>query len=114
MSQPHIQTISVHEFKKRYDQSPSICLIDVREQDEWQALHIPGATLIPKDTLPEVIEEKVPAHSQPIYLHCRAGVRSLHAANRLLEMGYRELYSIDGGIMAWQQAGYPVESGEDS
>lgn len=105
-----IQTISVHELKKVYDNPDGIHLIDVRELDEWNEHHIPGAIHIPKDILPTVIQETIPQHTQTIYLHCRGGVRSLHAANCLLEMGYQKVYSVDGGIIEWINAGYPVQS----
>lgn len=106
----NIQTISVHQLKQLYDSSKNICLIDVREQDEWNEHHIPGAMHIPKDMLPSVIQSKIPEPSQAIYLHCRGGVRSLHAANCLLEMGYQNVYSVEGGILDWINAGYPVQS----
>ncbi len=109
MTDHKVNNISVHELKKRRDANPKLCLIDVREDHEWQEQHIPGALHIPKDLLVENIAAKVPAHDHPIYLHCRGGVRSLHAANSLLSMGYKEVYSIDGGIIEWEKSGYPIE-----
>ena len=110
MTEHKIKTINVHELKKRYDASPDLCLIDVREDDEWQALHIPGAIHIPKDALANVITAKIPDQTCPIYLHCRGGVRSLYAANTLAELGYQDVYSVDGGIIEWADAGYPVKA----
>lgn len=104
-----INRIDIHELKKQYDNSPDLCLIDVREDDEWQALHIPRAIHIPKDVLGERIGKTMPNKTCPIYLHCRGGVRSLYAAQVLLELGYQQVYSIDGGLMDWANAGYPVE-----
>ncbi len=109
MTEPKINTISVQELKKRRDLNPELCLIDVREDDEWQEQHIPGALHIPKDALVECISAKVPEREKPIYLHCRGGVRSLHAANHLLALGYKEVYSVDGGIVEWVKSGYPIE-----
>lgn len=109
MSESKINTIDVHELKKRRDNNPELCIIDVREKHEWQEIHIPGALHIPKDELSEYITAKISDHSCPIYMHCRGGVRSLHAAQTLLSMGYKEVYSINGGIIAWETAGYPVE-----
>lgn len=105
-----IQTISVHQLKKQYDTVSDLCLIDVRELNEWQEEHIPRALHIPKDELSVMILEKVPERSQPIYLHCRGGVRSLYAAHCLLELGYQEVYSVDGGIVEWIKAGYPTKA----
>lgn len=109
MTDHKINTISVQELKKRRDANPNLCLIDVREDHEWELLHIPGALHIPKDNLTANIAATVPKHDQPIYLHCHAGMRSLYAAHCLLELGYKEVYSIDGGIAAWEKAGYPIE-----
>lgn len=109
MNDRKIETIDVHEFKKRRDNDPALCLIDVRERDEWQAVRIPGAILIPKDQIAMRIENQVPDRSQPIYLHCRGGVRSLHAAQTLFDLGYEALYSIQGGIAEWEACGYPVD-----
>lgn len=104
-----INTIDVHELKKRYDEIPNLCLIDVRENDEWDAMRIPGAIHIPKDQITAIIDGKVPNRAIPIYLHCQGGVRSLHAAHYLADLGYQEVYSIDGGIMEWAASGYPVK-----
>jgi rhodanese-related sulfurtransferase len=109
MTMSEINTISVHELKKRLDTDANLCLIDVREDYEWQEIRIPGALHIPKNELPTRIEAQVPARAEPIYLHCRGGVRSLDAARSLLQLGYQEVYSIDGGISEWQGSGYPTE-----
>lgn len=105
-----IQTIDVHELKKLYDTSPDLCLIDVREDHEWKEFHIPKAIHIPKDTLVSVIEDTIPNKETPIYLHCKGGVRSLYSANCLAELGYQDVYSVDGGIVEWAISGYPVKS----
>lgn len=105
-----IKTINVHELKNRMDKNAQLCLIDVRELDEWQEARIPGAMHVPKDNIALQIESFVNDKSLPIYLHCRGGVRSLYAAQCLLDLGYEEVYSIDGGIMEWAMFGYPVES----
>ena len=108
MTESKVHTISVQELNKRRTTTPHLCLIDVREDYEWEEGHIPGALHIPKDEL-VAKKKKIPGKDQPIYLHCRGGVRSLHAANSLADLGYKEVYSIDGGIMDWAKAGYPIE-----
>ncbi len=107
--EPTIQTINVTELKKHYDSDPNFCLIDVRELDEWQEIHIPKAIHICKDDIKENIQKTVSNHATPIYLHCRSGVRSMHAARTLIELGYTNVYSVDGGIIAWANAGYPTK-----
>lgn len=110
MSEPEIKRIDVHELKKRLDADPALCIIDVRELHEWQLVHIPAAIHIPQGDLAACIEAKAPERNKAIYLHCKGGVRSLAAAQRLIEMDYQEIYSIDGGIADWIMFGYPVES----
>lgn len=109
MSDNKVSTISVQAFKNHQDQHPDVCLIDVREEDEWKAMRIPGAHLIPKDQLPSAIKSLVPDRTCPVYLHCRGGVRSFQAAEHLITLGYENVYSIDGGLMAWEACGYPIE-----
>lgn len=110
MSQSKVKTISVEAFKKIWDNEINIALVDVREIDEWNQAHIPGAIHIPKDLLSEHIEVKIPERQRPIYLHCLGGVRSLYAADTLINMGYEQVFSIDGGIAAWADAGYPLKN----
>ncbi|CAM2999246.1 Rhodanese domain protein [Legionella steigerwaltii] len=109
MINPNIKTINVHQLKEMMDNNPNICLIDVRELDEWQEFHIPGALHIPKDIIASSIAAKIPNKSHPIYLHCKGGVRSLFAAQILMDLGYQEIYSVDGGIIDWAVSGYPIE-----
>ena len=109
MNEHKVSTISVKELKERRDKNATLCLIDVREPNEWDQMHIPGATLIPKGSLAAVIASKVPNYDEPIYLHCKGGVRSFDAANELINMGYKEVYSVEGGILEWAMAGYPIE-----
>lgn len=105
-----IKTINVQTFKQLYDANPNVCLIDVREQHEWDEAHIPRALHCPKDTLIAQIDALVPDRNTPIYLHCRGGVRSYVAAEALFQHGYLDVTSVDGGLLAWQGEGYPVAS----
>lgn len=108
MTKNDIKTINVHELKTKMDET-NLHLIDVRELEEWHQVRIPGALHIPKDIISAQIENQIADKSQPIYLHCKGGVRSLYAAQCLLDIGYEEVYSVDGGIMEWAMFGYPIE-----
>jgi rhodanese-related sulfurtransferase len=109
MTKHEIKTVDVHELKNKMDTQPNLCLIDVRELEEWQTARIPGAYHIPKDHIASNIESKVSDKTHPIYLHCRGGVRSLYAAQCLMDIGYEEVYSVDGGIIEWAMFGYPIK-----
>ena len=82
-------------------------VLDVRTQEEWDAGHIPGATLIPLDQLASRVSE-VPA-DQPVVVYCRSGNRSKSGRDILTAAGLEQVTSMNGGIGAWQAAGYPVE-----
>jgi len=82
-------------------------IIDVREPEEFKAERIPGATLIP---LSRFRAEDVP-EAENIILQCRSGKRSLDAAHRMAAQGRTGLYNLKGGIIAWREAGLPVEQG---
>lgn len=102
------KTIDVQELKKRRDQNPKLCIIDVREQDEWDEGHIPNALHIPKDSLVSQISKHVPDKHQAVYLHCRRGTRSAMAAGWLAAEGYTEVYTVAGGITDWAEHDYPM------
>ena len=84
-------------------------VLDVREPDEWEAGHIPGATLIPLGQLSARISE-VP-QGVDIVVVCRSGNRSYDAAAILLEAGYEQVFSMAGGVNEWIIAGYETVTG---
>lgn len=84
--------------------SNEVVLIDVREPYEHQAESIPGAILQPLATI-SVDGLPRPQNGEKIVLHCRAGIRSMNACQKLLaENPQLELYNLDGGIMSWMKA----------
>src|SRR6266436_3812315 len=101
-----IKQIDVEQARKMLDQ-PGTVLVDVRESDEWRQGHIPQALGIPRGFLELRIEEKVPDHKAPVILQCASGTRSLLAARALREMGYENVYNLNGGFNAWKDKGLP-------
>jgi rhodanese-related sulfurtransferase len=98
------------EIKRRLDRGDrSFLLIDVREESEWQAGHIPGAMHLGKGIIERDIEQKVPDTSKEIVLYCGGGFRSALAAENLGRMGYTNVISMDGGWRGWNEAGHPTE-----
>jgi len=80
--------------------------IDVRTAEEFAAGHIKGAKLIPFDELAKHLNE-IPKNKQ-VYLYCRTGQRSSHAASLLAKQGYTNIENVLGGITEWTNAGYQV------
>ena len=108
MTKNKIHTIDVQQLQAQINQDSNLCLIDVREPEEWQQGHIAEAMHIPLAEIAKRISSDVPDQQTAVYLQCKAGVRSMHAAQIISELGYSEVYSVDGGIMDWINAGYPV------
>jgi sulfur-carrier protein adenylyltransferase/sulfurtransferase len=104
-----IQETTPHEVAARVAQpNRDWVLIDVREQDEYRAGHIPGAIGCGRGILEYHIGELVPDLEQEIVLYCRGGMRSALAADSLREMGYTCVESMSGGFREWSQQELPV------
>jgi len=84
-------------------------VLDVRTQEEWNQVHIPGSTLIPLDQLQSRISE-VPKDADVLVV-CRSGNRSASARDFLLQTGYPSVTSMSGGVVQWQSQGLPTVSG---
>ncbi len=86
---------------------PRVAVIDVREAEEWEQGHIPGATHISKSYLEQQVEATVPSRRTPVVLYCAGGVRSLFAGQTLRAMGYEDVVSMAGGFQEWKARGLP-------
>src|SRR5256714_9886051 len=85
-------------------------LIDVRENEEFEAGHIPGAVHVPRSYLESRIENAVPDRGAHVVLYCASGNRSAWGAHALRELlGYENVESMRGGITLWKDRGYDVE-----
>jgi sulfur-carrier protein adenylyltransferase/sulfurtransferase len=83
--------------------------IDVREDDEWQEGHIPGAVHVPRGYLESRIESVVPNKATPVVVYCAAGARSAFAAKTLNELGYTNVTSLHGGFTDWKRNGNEIK-----
>ncbi len=84
-------------------------VLDVREQNEWDEGHIPGAVHIPRGNLESRIERAAPDPTRPVLIYCSVGNRSAFAAKTLSELGYEEVTSLAGGFTDWKRNGFPVQ-----
>ncbi len=96
----HVEEVSVTEFKKILDnKDKKVFVLDVREPEEWQIVHLPQAKLIPLGNLREHVNELDTADE--IYVHCKSGIRSAKAVKILKEFGFKKVKNVAGGITAW-------------
>jgi rhodanese-related sulfurtransferase len=100
---------NVPEVKRRMDAGEKFLLVDVREDNEWERGHIPGAVHMGRGIIERDIEEAVPDHTARLVLYCGGGFRSALAADNLQKMGYTSVISMDGGWRGWTEAGLPAE-----
>src|SRR5438876_11793567 len=84
-------------------------LVDVRERDEWDEGHIPGAVHIPRGFLESRAESALPDRERPVIVYCASGARSAFAAKALEELGYETVSSLAGGFTDWKRNGLPTQ-----
>jgi rhodanese-related sulfurtransferase len=106
-----IKECTAEDVKARLDRGDKLHLVDVREDGEFAVDHAAGAMHIGRGVLERDIENLIPDKHAPLVLYCGGGFRSALAADSLRQMGYRNVISMDGGIRAWREAGYPLEKG---
>jgi molybdopterin/thiamine biosynthesis adenylyltransferase/rhodanese-related sulfurtransferase len=87
-----------------------VALLDVRESEEWDAGHLPGATHVPRGYLESRIDGAIPDRSRRVVVYCASGTRSALAAKTLSDLGYENVESMTGGITLWKDRGYEVDT----
>ena len=107
-----VRECDIAAVKARLDRGERFHFIDVREDGEFAVDRAGGARHIGRGVLERDVETLIPDHAAPIVLYCGGGFRSALAADNLQKMGYTNVISMDGGMRAWREAGYPVESGD--
>ena len=91
--------ITASEAKAMMNQG-GVTVVDVRREDEYAAGHIPGSILVPNEGIRDTQPEELPDLDAVLLVHCRTGVRSKQASDKLLEIGYKNVYDF-GGIVDW-------------
>jgi len=87
--------------------SGEVQLGDVREKNEWDEGHLPGAAFVPKSFLEQWAEDRLPNKDTATILYCAGGVRSVMAADTLAKLGYTNVISMTGGYNRWKDSGLP-------
>jgi rhodanese-related sulfurtransferase len=106
-----VRECTAADVKARLDRGERFHFVDVREDSEFAVDRAAGARHMGRGVIERDIESLIPDHDAPIVLYCGGGYRSALAADNLRQMGYHNVWSMDGGIRAWREAGYPIERG---
>ena len=103
-----IEEISSIDAQALIEAREAPLFVDVREPDEWEEGHIPGAIYVTRGRLESRIEGLVPDKSRPLVVYCASGSRSAFAAKALAEMGYEDVSSLAGGFVDWKRNGFDI------
>jgi rhodanese-related sulfurtransferase len=102
--------VTVAETQTRLAANADAKLIDVREDNEWEAAHAANAEHLGKGIIERDIETEVPDKATELILYCGGGYRSALVADVLQQMGYTNVWSMAGGWKAWKDSGAPIDN----
>lgn len=105
-----IREVTVDQTRQRMLSDNGVRLIDVREDNEWEAGRAAGSSHLGKGIIERDIEATVPDKATEVILYCGGGYRSALAADVLQQMGYTNVFSMAGGWKAWKDSGAQVET----
>ncbi len=108
-----VATISPQQLHEVILAGQRVELIDVRTPAEFGEVHVPGARNVPLDRLdPSQFTTGRNGSSDPLYVICRSGSRAKQACEQILTAGFTNVVNVEGGTLAWDQAGFPVTRGK--
>ncbi|HEU5117513.1 MAG TPA: rhodanese-like domain-containing protein [Isosphaeraceae bacterium] len=109
-----ISTIAPARLAERIKSGQAVDLIDVRTPAEYREVHIQGARSVPLDRLEPraLMESREDRRGEPLFVVCRSGSRGKKACEVFLEAGFPEVINVEGGTLAWEAAGLPVNRGK--
>src|SRR5687767_4997549 len=107
-AQSRIKEVTASELRELRAHGNEVVILDVREPNEWNLGHVPGATLLPRGVIEQNVEARVP-RDKTVVLYCGGGGRSALAADTMQQMGYAKVLSLAGGFRAWAESGGEIE-----
>ncbi len=103
-----INEISIDKVKKMVDNKENIIILDVRDREEYETGHIPGAINISRGSLDFKVRLIIPDKNSTIIVYCGLDLRSPLATKSMNDLGYKKAVNMIGGLKAWKEAGYPI------
>jgi rhodanese-related sulfurtransferase len=109
-----MKTIAPTQLHRLLTTQPDLALLDVRTPVEYAELHVPRTNNVPLDSLTpqELVASGQLSKTEPVYIFCRTGGRAKKAAERFTNEGFSQAVVVEGGTLAWNDAGLPIERGE--
>jgi sulfur-carrier protein adenylyltransferase/sulfurtransferase len=106
-----IREVTPEEMERLKRAGEPVLVVDVREKEDFEGGHLPGAVSVPRGALEMNIDDHTTDEGRPIVCYCGGGSRSALSALTLQQMGYRNVMSLNGGFRGWKESGRDVESG---
>jgi rhodanese-related sulfurtransferase len=103
-----VPQITVTELKSAMDKGDKFVLLDIRNDADYKAAHLPGALHISRGDLEFDAPSMIPDTDAKIYVYCRTGIRATFGAKSLLDIGYTNVARVSDSFQGWVKAGYPV------
>ncbi len=104
---PGVPELDAQEVYDDLQSKKKVILVDVRTVQEYSRGSIEGSINIPLQDLSEEIENEIPDKTRTIYVYCLSGSRSVAAVDQMIKMGYKNVYSMKSGILAWRTKQLP-------
>jgi rhodanese-related sulfurtransferase len=109
ISEPEIPEISAQDLKKIIDTNPEIILLDVRTTGEYVRGKIAKSINLPVDEVANEIEKIIPDKNAFVYVYCLSGSRSVYGVEEMIMLGYKNVFNLTNGLLAWRIAGFKEE-----
>jgi rhodanese-related sulfurtransferase len=110
MTAPHAPRADVRQVRELVARGADVALLDVRSPAEFETIHIPGSVNLPLDQLDQQLTA-LAERGRPLMLVCRSGARATQAQTKLAAVGCVNATVLDGGVLAWEKDGAPVNRG---
>ncbi len=105
-----VREVTIEDYRRSAAAGEPVTLIDVREDHEWAAGHLPGAIHMSKGIIERDVEERIPDPDTPIVCQCGGGFRSVLVCENLKKMGYTNVSSLAEGYRGWVSRKLPIET----
>lgn len=107
-SEPNVPQISPEKVKTASDSKQDVIILDVRTTGEYAKSHIENSINLPIDEVSNKITSVIPDKNKTIYVYCLSGSRSVHAVDSMQKLGYKNVYDMPHGLLAWRINKFPL------
>ncbi len=105
---PTVPRVSADDVKSAVDTGKNFILLDVRTVGEYSRGKIAASINLPVDEVASKIGSVIPDKNAVIYVYCLSGSRSIYAVDTMIKLGYKQVYDMANGLLAWRVKGYPT------